>query len=158
MFFYLLGCRLYDLRFDTRQSQETPAFSRTSKLPLGHSWLLIQWVPGELVPCIKRLQHEFNHSHPSRDENEWSNTDTSPHPPFARTVSTGTTPLFGKKKTLYGFASLQKYCCRHRNLHFTNFHQCAQATAVAYSKLLSILLLSFQHPEKRRQTIATNEV
>ena len=102
MFLYLLSCGLYDLRFDTRQSQETPAFSRTSKLALGHSWLLIQWVPGELVPCIKRLQHEFNHSHPSRDENEWSNTDTSPHPPFARTVSTGTTPLFGKKKICMG--------------------------------------------------------
>jgi hypothetical protein len=122
----VLGCGLDDLRFDTRQSQETSVLSRTSKLALRHSWPLIQWVPRDLVTGIKRLGREFNHSHPSRDEvkNEWSYTTTFPHPPFVCTVWRGFAPLSGEKHYI-GSQVYRNIAVVTEHPFFAKFYQCA---------------------------------
>jgi hypothetical protein len=61
--------------------QENFLLAARSRLALGPTQPLIQWVPGALSPGIKWIQHETDHSPPANAEvkNEWSYSSSQPH-------------------------------------------------------------------------------
>jgi hypothetical protein len=73
------GLRAARPGFDSWQGQEISLNRTASRLALGITQPLIQWVPGALLLGVKRQDREADHSPPSSSEEWWSCTSTPPY-------------------------------------------------------------------------------
>jgi len=75
------GLRTGRSGFGSRQGLKTVLFATVSRLAVGPTQPLIQWVPGGLTAEIKRLVREADHSPPSSvaAKNAWIYNSTSPY-------------------------------------------------------------------------------